>query len=112
MSDPTNEILHAVLEIRDLLQIMAEPALTERDKRLRAELRRIVGRSLPASKAVLLMDGSHTQRAIHRDTGFNEGNLSTLVKRLAAAKLISGDGKMPKLSISLPPDFFDTDPDR
>lgn len=33
-------------EIRDLLRVMAEPALAERDERRRAELGRIVGKKV------------------------------------------------------------------
>ena len=107
MDELSTEILVSVREIRDLLRLLAEPAIAERDQKLRSELRRIVGKSAPRAKAVLLMDGSHTQRVIHRETGINEGNLSTLVKQLNSSKLLSGDGKAPKLAISVPPSFFE-----
>jgi hypothetical protein len=107
MDERSAEILAAVSEIRDLLRLLAEPAMAERDRKLRSELRRIVAKSVPGSKAVLLMDGTRTQRAIHRESGINEGNLSTLVKRLAEGKLLSGDGKHPRLTISIPNDFFE-----
>jgi hypothetical protein len=100
-------LLKAVHEIRDLIQLLAEPAIAERDKKLRTELRRIVGKSAQKSKAVLLMDGSHAQRDISSDTGISSGNLSTFVKQLNNAKLLSGDGKEPKLAISIPPNFFE-----
>jgi hypothetical protein len=32
--------------------------------------------------------------------------LSTLVRRLAVGKLLSGDGKQPKLAIPIPMNFF------
>jgi hypothetical protein len=79
MSEHSAEILQAVSEIRDLVRLLAEPAIAARDQELRSELRRIVGRSATKAKAVLLMDGSRTQRAIHRESALNEGHLSTLV---------------------------------
>ena len=57
---------------------------------------------------MLLMDGSRSQAKIHREASVNEGNLSTLVKNLSAAKLLSGDGKAPRLAITIPPNFFET----
>lgn len=103
------EILSAVREIRDLLRVVAEPAIAERDRKLRAELKRVVGKSLPKTKAVLLMDGKHTQRTIHNETAMDEGNLSKFVKQLASAQLLSGDGKEPKLAIPIPPNFFESE---
>jgi hypothetical protein len=107
MDEQSAELLSAVREIRDLIRLMAEPAIAERDQKLRTELRRIVGKSIPSSKSVLLMDGSRTQAEIRSVTGINQGNLSTLVKSLSKSKLLSGDGKQPNLAISIPPNFFD-----
>ncbi len=108
MDESSAEILSAVREIRDLLRLMAEPAIAERDRRLRTELRRIVGKSTTKPKAVLLMDGSRTQSVIQRETGINQGDLSTLVKQLKGANLLSGDGKEPKLVTSVPANFFES----
>lgn len=107
MDDYSADILSAVRELRDLVRLMAEPAIAERDRKLRSDLREIVGGSVPKARAVLLMDGSHTQSTIHRETGMHKGNLSTLVKQLGGAKLLSGDGKEPKLAISVPANFFE-----
>ena len=41
MADIDTELLNAIYEIRDLIRLMAEPAIAERDKKLRAELRRL-----------------------------------------------------------------------
>jgi hypothetical protein len=106
MSDP-DQLLSAVQEIRDLVRLMAEPAIAERDRKLRAELKQLVGKSAAKSKSVFLMDGSRTQADIQRETKINQGDLSTLVKKLAASKLLSGDGKKPKLAISIPANFFE-----
>ena len=107
MEDSSGEILNTVREIRDLIRLMAEPAIAARDKKFRDELRRLVGNSKPKAKAVLLMDGSRTQKEIHNETSMHQGNLSTLVKQLGEGKLLSGDGKKPKLTITIPANFFE-----
>src|SRR5688572_18224694 len=94
-------------EIRDLLQVMAEPALAQRDAKLRSALRTLVGASPKKAKAVQIMDGSRTQSIIVKEAGMDAGNLSRLVKDLAGAGLISADQKHPKLLVSLPSNFFD-----
>jgi hypothetical protein len=86
---------------------MAEPQIAARDQKLRDELVRIVGRSVPKQKSVMLMDGSRTQADIHKETSINIGNLSTLVKQLVASKLLVGEPKKPKLAISIPTNFFE-----
>jgi hypothetical protein len=107
--DENPELLNAILEIRDLLRLVAEPAIAERDKRLRVELKRIVGKGPAKQNAVLLMDGIRTQSDIQRQAKVNQGNLSTLVKQLKECKLLDGDGKKPKLSISIPTTFFESE---
>jgi DNA-binding MarR family transcriptional regulator len=107
MSDST-DLLNAVLEIRNLVRLMAEPQIAARDQKHRDELIRLVGKSEPKAKAVLLMDGNHTQAAIHAQTSIQQSNLSTLVKELGKAGLLTGNTKQPKLSISVPADFFET----
>ena len=101
------DLLAAVQEIRDLLQLLAEPAIAERDRKLRNDLKTIVGSSVPKSKAVLLMDGTRTQRQIHRETGMNVGNLSSLVKQLKQSNLLSTNPN-PALVIKIPVNFFDS----
>jgi hypothetical protein len=107
MSD-SDQLLSAIQEIRDLIRLMAEPAIAERDRKLRAELKKVVGKSIPKSKSVFFMDGSRTQADIQRETKIHKGDLSTLVKKLGASKLLSGDGKKPKLAISIPAHFFES----
>jgi hypothetical protein len=84
-------------EIRDLLRIIAEPALAKRDAKLRSSLRTVVGASSKKAKALLLMDGSRSQATIVKEAGIDKGNLSRLVKDLAAAELIFSDQKQPRL---------------
>jgi len=101
--------LKAVYEIRDLVRLMAEPAIAARDQKLRAELKRIVGQSTAKSRSIFLMDGSRAQADIQRETKINQGDLSTLVKKLNDSKLLAGDGKKPKLAIPIPSNFFETE---
>ena len=105
--DTSAELLSAIQEIRDLLRIMAEPAIAEHDKKARVELRRLVGSSAKKAKAVFLMDGSRIQSAIQKESTINQGDLSFLVKQLTLSKLLSGGSKQPKLAISIPPNFFE-----
>jgi len=99
MSDHSTQILQAVNEMRDLLRLMAEPAIAERDKKLRAALRAIAGSPTgKKAKAVLLMDGSRNQKSIIDECGINQGDLSKLVSKLKTVNLVPGDGKQPKLA--------------
>jgi|ERR1700734_3368838 hypothetical protein len=93
-------------EIRDLLRLIAEPALAKRDEASRASLLELAGRSKVAAKAVLLMDGSRSQAAIRKESGIDGGNLSRLTKALRAKGLIEASDQ-PKLVVSIPPDFFE-----
>jgi hypothetical protein len=107
MADRSDELLAAVRELRDLVRLLAEPAIAERDKKLRAELRRLVGKSPKKSRAVFLLDGKRKQADIQRESGINQGDLSILVKQLKAANLITADAKRPELTISIPSNFFE-----
>jgi hypothetical protein len=93
-------------EIRDLLMVLAEPQLAERDRVMRSELLRIVGRSEKNRKAVLLMDGSRNQAAIVKQVPIDSGNLSTLVKEMRQAKLLK-PGANPDLVIRVTASAFD-----
>jgi hypothetical protein len=100
-----NELLR---EMRDLLRVIAEPALAKRDEKLRAALIDSVGKSSAKAKAVLLMDGSKSQSTICKESGIDQGALSRLVKSLRAGALIAADEKHPKLAVLIPPNFFET----
>src|SRR2546429_323598 len=99
--------IELLTEIRDLLQVMAEPALAKRDEAYREAIRTIAGKSAQRSNAIMLMDGSRSQTAIAKEAGLDQGNLSRLVKALSARSLIAADEKHPKLRTMLPPNFFD-----
>lgn len=101
--------IELLTEIRDLLQVMAEPTLAKRDAKMRSSLRDVVGNSGKKAKAVLQMDGMRSQSAIIKESGIDQGNLSRLVKALAAAQLISADEKHPRLLLKVPSTFFDGD---
>lgn len=109
MTDNPTELLETVRKIHDLLELLAEDKIAERDAKQRGTLREIVGASVPMRRSVLLMDGSRTQKDIRTETSANQGHLSTLVGRLRTAKLLVGDTTTPKLAISIPPTFFDRD---
>ena len=96
-------------EMRDLLRVIAEPALAERDQKRRTIIRELVGRSEKKAKAILLMDGSRNQKTICADCGIDNGDLSRLEKALRAKELLVPDQKRPTLVISLPPNFFEGD---
>lgn len=95
-------------EIRDLLRVIAEPALAKRDEQLRTSLLQVIGKSKQKAEAVLLMDGERSQAAIRKDCGIDVGNLSRLVKALRDAELIGPDVKQPKLLFSAPSNLLDT----
>lgn len=95
-------------EMRDLLRVIAEPALAERDKKRRAALLEVVGKSKRKAQVVILMDGSRSQTGLHRDSGMDQGDVSRLVKALRDKQLIKADDKHPELVISIPPNFFES----
>lgn len=99
-------------EIRDLLRLMAEPALAKRDERLRNSLRKIVGKSRQRADAVALMDGTRSQMMIRKECGIDDGNLSRFVKALREEKIIGSDDKHPQIAFPIPPNFFDGDPEK
>jgi hypothetical protein len=101
-----NEQTELLREIRDLLLLIAEPALAKRDEGLRASLLELVGRSEVKRKAVLLMDGSRGFAVIRKESGIDQGNLSRFAKALREKGLIGPD-ELPKLVLVLPSKFFE-----
>ena len=93
--------------MRKLLEILAEPAVAQRDAKPRGELQKIVGSSVKKQRSVFLMDGSRTQKQIIAKTGVNQGDLSAMVGKLETAGLLADGRKQPKLAITIPSDFFD-----
>jgi hypothetical protein len=107
MPDHSEALLNAVLEIRELIQLMAEPAIAQRDEKHRTALRQIVGRSAAKAQAVFLMDGSRSQVEIKQLAKIDGGDLSRLIKLLRSSGLLSADDK-PRLTIPLPAKFFES----
>src|SRR3990170_3347071 len=106
MSDHSAQILQVLAEMRDLLRLIAEPAIAQRDKKLREALRGMAGSATgKKARAILLMDGSRKQKSIVNECGIDQGDLSNLVKKLKTAELLTGDSKQPQLAISIPPNF-------
>ena len=94
-------------EIRDLLLVIAEPALDKRDAKLRSILRTTVGGSRKKAQAVLLMNGVRSRGEIISESRIDAGDLSRLLKALAANNLIGADERKPKLLVTIPSNFFD-----
>jgi hypothetical protein len=101
-----SEEIELLREIRDLLLLLAEPAVAKRDESHRAMLHELVGRSKAKARAVAAMNGSRSRQLICKESGIDQGDLSRLIKLLREQKLIV-DGDMPKLIIALPPSFFE-----
>lgn len=100
-------LLIEIRQIRKLLEVLAEPAIAQRDAKLRQELRKIVGSSAKKQQCVFLMDGSRTQKEIVAQTSVHQGDLSTMVGKLESAGLLADGKKHPKLAISIPSNLFD-----
>ena len=94
-------------EIRDLLRLIAEPALAERDRKRRALLLEAVGKSKRKADAVVLMDGTRSQAAIRKECGIDAGDLSRLVRALREAAVIGGDDKQPNTVFPIPVNFLE-----
>ena len=99
--------IELLAEIRDLLQVMAEPTLAKRDEKFREAIRSLVGNSQKSRNAIMLMDGSRTQAAISKEAGIDPGQLNRLIKSLEKNAVINAGEKHPKLRIKLPLNFFD-----
>jgi hypothetical protein len=99
--------IELLTEIRDLVQVMAEPALAKQHEKLRDALRAVVGKNKKKASAVFLMDGSKSRAAIAKETGMDQSDLSKLVKALKGESLIATDEGHPKLRIKVLPSFFD-----
>src|SRR4051794_3671520 len=96
-NDQAELLIDEVRQIRKLLELLAEPAIAQRDAKLRDELRNIVGSSVKYQQSVMLMDGSRTQAQIVAQASVHQGNLSTMVGKLETAGLLADGRKQPKL---------------
>jgi hypothetical protein len=103
-------ILNELRQMRKLLEVMAEPAIAQRDAKLRDALREVVGSSAKKQQAVMRMDGSRNQAQIVAQTSVDQGDLSKMLGKLEGGGLLADGRKQPKLSISIPSNFFDANP--
>lgn len=69
MGSESGETLDLLRKIHGLLELLAEDKIAERDAKQRKTLVEIVGASVPMQKAVVLMDGTRTQKDIHTQRG-------------------------------------------
>jgi uncharacterized Fe-S cluster-containing protein len=102
MSDAELKVL---CEIRDLLLLIAEPQIAQRDKLMREQLRKIAGKGEKNIKAISLMDGSRSQATIVKEVPIDFGQLSKLVKNLTTAKLLKQGGN-PEVVIPVTESIF------
>jgi len=63
-------------EIRDLLQVIAEPEIAKRDEKGRSSLRAVVGTGEKRAKAALLMDGTRSQSTLAKEAGLTRRALA------------------------------------
>lgn len=105
----SSQEIELLTEIRDLLRVMAEPALAERDRTLREALRTAVGASKKKAQAALLMDGSRVRQAIVKEAGIDQGTLSRFVKNLIEVGLVAPNEQQIRMLIDIPPNFFEQD---
>jgi hypothetical protein len=103
-ADEQTELLR---EMRDLLRVIAGPALAKRDEEHKVALRELVGRSKAKTKAVLLMNGTKNRQTIRQESGIDQGDLSRLEKSLRDGGLITAN-EQPKLVTFLPANFFES----
>jgi len=108
VSEESTNVLGVLQKIHGLLELLAEDKIAQRDAKQRAALREIVGTSAKKQESIFLMDGTRTQADIRKETSVNQGHLSTMVGNLHEAKLLIDDTKRPKLAISIPPNFFES----
>jgi hypothetical protein len=107
VTDQPETLLSVALEIRELIRLMAEPVIAQRDEKPRSAIRLIVGKSEAKRQAVVLMDGSRSQTEIRQLIKIDQGDLSKMVKALRSGGLLSADEK-PRLAIALPANFFES----
>ena len=102
-----SEEIELLRKIHDLLLLIAEPQLAERDRARRDTLQNACGKSKKKRAAIFLMDGSRTQTQIATAGNINAGQLSNFMKQLRDDELLDKTSDNPKLAVSIPADFFE-----
>lgn len=87
----TEQQTELLREMVDLLRLLAEPQLAERDRKWRDELRKIAGKGDKNISAVKLMNGTRSQSTIAKEIPMDVGQLSKLVKSLRGADLLTSN---------------------
>lgn len=101
------KIVNLLTEIRELLRIIAEPQLAERDRQGRATIVKIVGRSQKRKSAVLLIDAVRTRADIQKLSEIDPGDLSRFMSELKEAQLCEEQSRVPRLRVSVDEKMFD-----
>lgn len=106
MANITETEIEVLRDIRELLMLIAEPQLAERDRVRREALRKIAGKGEKNVKAVLLMNGERMQSTIAKEVPIDVGQLSKLVTALREAKLLDQDNQNPEVVIPVSEAIF------
>lgn len=104
---PAEQQIALLSEIRDLLQIIAEPQLADRDRKARQRIREVAGRSGKKQAAVLLMDGTRSRSEISQQSELDSGNLSRFIAELREAGVLAEPDGKAKTVCPLPPTLFE-----
>lgn len=88
-------------EIRDLLKLIAEPQIRERERVGREMVRQIVGKSMKRRAAVLLIDGIRTRVQVQKEASIDQGDMSRLIAALVRAGVVTERDKVPQLKVDL-----------
>ena len=101
--DSKSEALLA--EIRDLLMVIAEPQLAERDRKIREELKKIGGGEKKQA-AILAMADGNDRKNVMTISGIDGSNLTKLVTELTSVAALEPHDTVLKLRCRIPQDFF------
>jgi len=105
-SNETTSITTLLTDIRDLLLLIAEPAIAKRDSGLRASIREAVGTGVKRQAASLLMNGKLTRKEIQAQSTIDQSGISRLVSELIEKGLALEEDSRPCLVCQLPSDFY------
>lgn len=90
-----NAVESLLVEIRDLLKVMAGPELAKRDAHKLTKLRAIAGSGAKKRAAILKMDGTRTRKQIIDEAEIGKSLLSDLISELKASDLVEEQNSTP-----------------
>lgn len=102
--DGSNEVLEVLKDIRELLVPISAAYRRDYEAQMADSVRSRIGSSAGRQRAWDLADGTRSQRAIAREAGISEGNLSKFFKELRALGAVSSDGNGNPLRTFTPTD--------